>query len=71
LLASVFTSSRSGKVEYHFMDFGTDTLNFCFEGTGDCNPLDVRQGVHELKACLNFLGKAAESWRGIDFSFSP
>lgn len=47
-----FAGNWSAKLEYNYMDFGTDTLTF--PGLGVAFPLDVDQQVHAVKLGVNY-----------------
>jgi outer membrane immunogenic protein len=48
-----FTPSWSLKLEYNFMDFGSERLNFALAGGGTV-PFDIDQHVHVIKAGINW-----------------
>jgi outer membrane immunogenic protein len=48
-----FTPNWSAKIEYNFMDFGTDSVSFAFAGVPIIN-LDIDQQVHVVKAGINY-----------------
>jgi outer membrane immunogenic protein len=53
-----FTNSISGKLEYNYMDFGTQTYSFTIDPVGPATPatfdLKIRQNIHLVKVGLNF-----------------
>ena len=51
-----FTPSLSAKIEYNYIDFGTDTYNFPFTVGGNdfLATADVHQRMHLVKAGLNY-----------------
>jgi outer membrane immunogenic protein len=48
-----FTPNWSAKIEYNFMDFGRERLNFGLVGGGTV-PFDIDQHIHVVKAGINY-----------------
>src|SRR5262245_10062315 len=48
-----FAPNWSAKIEYDFMDFGTDSINFAVAGL-PVGPLEIDQQVHVAKAGINY-----------------
>jgi len=52
-----FWGNWSGKIEYNFIDLGTETINFpgLFVASGLSNDaVDIRQRIHLIKAGVNY-----------------
>jgi outer membrane immunogenic protein len=45
-----FNRNWSGKIEYNYMDFGTETVTLCTP----CNPADLSQHIHAIKFGVNY-----------------
>jgi outer membrane immunogenic protein len=48
-----FTPNWSGKIEYHFIDFGKKDLTFC-EADGDCFTDAIDQKIHTVTVGVNY-----------------
>ena len=51
-----FFGNWSGKIEYNFIDLGTETVNFpgLFAAIGASEAVDTRQRIHLIKAGVNY-----------------
>ena len=49
-----FAPAWSAKLEYNFMDFGSDTNRFCARGVGCGSGVDVDQHIHLVTVGLNY-----------------